>query len=349
MQNDEHSNYYEEIVTTLESHNYELKEKIGSGGYASVFKCRQVKYKEIFCVKIIELQEDSSGNLAISFLSEIQTLVKIIHPNIITIFDHFQSKHCFYLILEYCPNGSLFDLISQKGQISKEKLVDLYKQILQATNYIHSIGIAHRDIKPRNILFDMHNRPKLADFGLAEFYKTNQKEREKFGGSLPYMAPELVMIQEFNPEAVDVWALGISFYEMATGSLPWASSQVKTEILSGFICFPNDLDEQITFLIKKMLQHDPERRPSCKQLLDFPIFNEMKQHSSPSMHLKQMSFLLPMSSFKQGKVGSSQSWNSNVRKKRKIVSHGSSIYCKKRVALTFTFDEDESLKSSDND
>lgn len=351
--NEDRSMFLNEIILTLTKHNYELREKIGEGGFASVYKCRNNKYNEIFCVKIIELPEDSKHSLAISFDSEFQTLVKIIHPNIISLFDHFTSQHCLYLILEYCPNGSLSDLIKQiEGPIDYPRLIDLYQQILQATNYIHSIGIAHRDIKPQNILFDIHNRPKLADFGLAEFFQRNQKERDKFGGSLPYMAPELIKFNEFSPESVDVWALGISFYQMATGSLPWISHQIQVEIMSGFICYPPEMDEQILFLLRKMLQPEPSKRASCKQLLELPIFNKTNsintQHLPPLTPLKQVSYFSPvMSSRYHDGVSTSSPLvlpPQSTKRRRRITGSGSgsSIFFKKRISLSFTFSGSES-------
>lgn len=358
MNKEEQSAFYDEIVSTLEEHSYELKEKIGAGGFASVYKCRNIRYKEIFCVKIIELPDDAKESLAISFDSEFQTLVKIIHPNIITIFDHFQSEHCLYLILEYCPNGSVYDLISKKEQrLTLETLVDLFKQILQATNYIHSIGIAHRDIKPKNILFDQHNRPKLADFGLAEFFRSNQKEKERFGGSLPYMAPELIKFQEFDPVSVDIWALGISFFQMAAGYLPWISKNVQAEIISGTIYFPREMDDQLQFLLKKMLQLDPNRRPSCKQLLELPIFKNINkgnnQHLAPLAPLKPISYFKPIVSSKyHDEISSSKSSYmipKKTKRRRRITGSGSSVFFRKRVSLSFTFSGSESnSNNSDN-
>ena len=126
------------------------------------YKCKNLKYNEIFCVKAIEILEDKKG-LTTSFDSEFQTLVKIIHPNIITLYDYFKSDHYIYLILEYCPNGSLFDIMTKRGEpFSGQELISIIRQVLQAINYIHSIGIAHRDIKSHNILMDSRNRPKLA-------------------------------------------------------------------------------------------------------------------------------------------------------------------------------------------
>lgn len=347
MQKEEPSIFYREIVLTLAKHNYELKDKIGSGGFASVYKCKNTRYNETFCVKVIELPEDAKKSLSVSFDSEFQTLVKIIHPNIISIFDHFQSDHCLYLILEYCPNGSIADLIAKNGgPIELPQLIDLFRQILQAISYIHSIGIAHRDIKPQNILLDMRNRPKLADFGLAEFYQANQKEKGRFAGSLAYMAPELVLKKEFDPAAVDIWALGISFYQMSVGTLPWTSNLIHQEISTGFVFIPNTLDAQVTALLRKMLQSEPGRRASANKLLELPIFNmyEPSQPTISTMPLKQMSFISPtLPSLGSTQLASSTSIlnpNKGSRSRRKV-KQGSSVFSKKRVSLKFTFSENE--------
>ncbi|KAK8863586.1 hypothetical protein M9Y10_011273 [Tritrichomonas musculus] len=342
MQKEETSVFLREIVMTLAKHNYELKEKIGSGGFASVYKCKNIRYNEIFCVKVIEVPEGAKESLVMSFDSEFQTLVKIIHPNIITLFDHFRSEHCLFLILEYCPNGSCADLIVKNGgPLEVPKLIELFRIILQAINYIHSIGIAHRDIKPQNILIDVHHRPKLADFGLAEFYQADQK-KAKYGGSLAYMAPELVLKKEFNAEAVDIWALGISFFQITTGTLPWVTPQVAKEIMAGFVFIPNEIDPQISQLLRKMLQAEPSRRPTSSQLLQLPIFNndntDQYQPTLTTMPLKQMSFIAPaISSFNSNKMTTSASII-NHKSRRKMKNQ---VFSKKRVSLSYTFSEDE--------
>ena len=113
--------YEREILISMVQHGYELKEKIGSGGFASVYKCRQTRCNEIFVVKVIKLSDDRKKSLLTSFESEIQTLIKIIHPNVISIYDEFHSDNCLYLILEYCPRGSLDQIIKENHEFKKKK------------------------------------------------------------------------------------------------------------------------------------------------------------------------------------------------------------------------------------
>lgn len=156
------------------------------------------------------------------------------------------------------------------------------------------------------------------------------------------MAPELVLKKEFNAEAVDIWALGISFFQITTGTLPWVTPQVAKEIMAGFVFIPNEIDPQISQLLRKMLQAEPSRRPTSSQLLQLPIFNndntDQYQPTLTTMPLKQMSFIAPaISSFNSNKMTTSASII-NHKSRRKMKNQ---VFSKKRVSLSYTFSEDE--------
>ncbi|OHS98716.1 CAMK family protein kinase [Tritrichomonas foetus] len=327
-----------EIVLTLVQHGYELRDQIGSGGFGSVYKVLNIRYNEIFCVKIIYLGDESRKSLAASFESEFNTLVNLCHPNIIFLFDHFRSDHCLFLILEYCPNGSLADIIERKQKIEGKEFIEICRQLLSAISYCHENGIVHRDIKPSNILIDGHYRPKLADFGLAHFVGDTIKD--KFGGSLPYMAPELLLKHVFNPISVDIWALGITFYQMAVGSLPWTTGDYYSEITSGILMIPPDIDVPICQMLRKMLELDPKKRPSPKDIMNLPLFRTIESSLSTSMGLPTMAMLtpsLPSKPIKNISSFAAITGCSGKKVRRRQIKNQSSgvIYAKKRVALPY--------------
>ena len=267
--------YRNEIIQTLAAQEYELLEEIGHGGYATVFKVLHRRYDQIFCVKVMYLLDEARLDKIIqSYQSEISSLMNLEHPNIIHIYNHFSSAHCYYIILEYCPNGSLHDLIERdppKGWV----LQDMMKQILSAMAYCHAQHLCHRDIKPHNILIDKYGRLKLADFGLAKMFET--KVSAKKCGSLCYMAPELVAgYSSVDPFACDIWALGITFYEMAFGCVPWVGrlrDQIQKEIITGSIGFPQNGDP-LVFVLRKMLCVEANRRAPLTSILQMPFFSD---------------------------------------------------------------------------
>lgn len=267
--------YKVEIEKTLLYHGYELIEVVGSGAYATVFKVRSMKYNEIFCAKAMMVDDGDTAKVASrvrSYEQEITSLQRLSHPNIIQIYDCFTSDHCYYLVLEYCPNGSLAQLISE-SKITGDRLVDMMKQLASALTYCHDLQVCHRDIKPENVLIDRYGRLKLADFGLAVTRATNRSTERC--GSLPYMAPEVLdALTNVDPYACDVWALGITFFQMVTGSLPWYGPDrqtLRSEVRAGCVPYPIDLDPDLMHLLRRMLEAEPARRGRMKEIIGSPF------------------------------------------------------------------------------
>ena len=281
-----------EARKTLYQHGYENMRPIGGGGFASVYQITSRQYQEDFVVKLIDIRPDisveasiddssSPGNsqepLPSSFKAEITALINLYHPHVIKIFNHFNSQSLLYIILEFCPGGSLKDVISKIGFIKAPFIYELCVQIIQALRFCHSQGIAHRDVKPSNILIDKYGRAKLADFGLAQHFNNNSALINTFNGSIPFLAPEILLMQPYDPMKADVWALGVTFYEMASGKLPFDSSspeKILSMIQSNSLYTPPHFEPQFTAAIKLMLNPNPNRRCSLNDLLRFPIFRK---------------------------------------------------------------------------
>lgn len=253
----------EGMKKTLLSHGYEYIEHIGRGSFSSVLLCKSQKYQQNFAIKRSikhRLTHDEYAHL-----------VALNHPNIIRLYDAFDDDSAQYLVMEYCTNGTLKD----KTNLSYDKFVYYAKQILESINFIHSNKIAHRDIKPENIFLDQYDHIKLADFGMAKYFEDNGKSSDKCG-SLLFVAPEMLHFQEVCPFKADIWALGITFFYMATGSYPFnytTKDELKNLIYLGNIDFDSyDMHPKIRFLLSKMTIKDHVNRPTAKKLLEFPMF-----------------------------------------------------------------------------
>ncbi|OHS96617.1 AGC family protein kinase [Tritrichomonas foetus] len=229
---------------------------------------------------------------------EIGANLKVRHPNIISLFEYFEKDGTVFIIIEYCPNGSLNDYIKKNGPMKPPMLYSFCYQILGALNACHNKKVAHRDIKPSNILIDQHGRPKICDFGLSlDLENSIDKKITSRGGSLYWMAPEIfdpnVKNNGFDPFKADVWALGVTFYQMAMGKLPWIISgsdhrehqqEVIKSIKFGLVHFDIDPDHprrtapiEFQKLINQMLKTSPKFRPTIEQVLSDKIFNNMQQ------------------------------------------------------------------------
>ena len=259
-----------EINKTLELHGYNIIRPIGSGGTCTVFLVSSTKYEgQEFVVKII-----SNSNRETTKMSEIKSLMNLSHPHIINMYEYFVDRQNLYIVLEYCPGGSLNDIIEANGKLSGTILIQYCKDIISGLDHCHKNHIAHLDIKPQNILIDRYGRLKLADFGLSMTLDHCNSSRQ-FAGSRMFMAPEIFQKQEFDPFAADIWSLGVTFYVMATGESPWGNCSklgVEKAISIGLYYYPKDIDPDFLQVIKRMIELNPKDRITTEQLMQVPIF-----------------------------------------------------------------------------
>ena len=252
---------------------YELKETLGSGAFAKVVKVVHKKTGQNRALKIIKKQKDQDP--ARMYL-EVEILKKLVHPNIMQIFEFYEDKKHFQIITELCDGGELFDMIVQKGTFSEDEGAWVMKQLISAVNYIHTNSICHRDIKPENILLDTKkdNIIKIIDWGTARFFDKNKK-MNKISGTPYYIAPE-VLFEKYD-EKCDIWSCGIIMYILLCGYPPFNGendSEILAKIKLGKFSFPDEEWEHVSEgakdLIKKLLIFKPEERPSASAVLEHP-------------------------------------------------------------------------------
>ena len=262
----------------LASHGYVLLEKIGKGGYSVIYKVRSSKYEEVFVAKVIELHSTRKKRTFQSFQNEVDSLSRVFHPNVITFYDHFFDDQYAVIILEYCSSGNLKAYLKTQNGACTSQTIDYMKQLLEAVAFIHSKNICHSDIKPANVFFDSHGRIKLADFGMSYSCEPGLLV-QNFCGSIQYLAPEVHNYSSFDPYFADIWSLGITFLEMATGSLPWPkeTKNISTAIVSGGVIVPATLRTDISKMVLRMTKMNPQKRPSATKLLEFPIWKSLEK------------------------------------------------------------------------
>ena len=265
------------ISTDSLNNNYIIVGELGSGSYGTVKKVKHKKLGEYRAMKIISKKSESSQN-------EVDILRKISHPNIVNIFEIYEDSKKYYIMMEICEGGELFEAISQQGSFSEGDCANIMKSLLSAVNYLHGKNIVHRDLKPENIMLTknlqkMKNKKyeiKLIDFGTAKQFEPHQK-LNKFVGTSYYIAPE-VLKENYN-EKCDIWSCGVILYILLCGYPPFNGNS-NVDIYHNIQNNPpyfngeewKDITREAIDLIKCMLNKIPNKRFSAEQCLNHKWF-----------------------------------------------------------------------------
>ena len=256
---------------------------IGQGAFSTVFQATHVGSTLQFAAKCIVAKDQENRKNVV--MSEINALKKLYHPNIVKIYDVIEQDNFIYIILEHCGSTTMKDKIS-KGPICQKNLINYMFQCLKAVACCHAQGVAHRDIKPANLFVQNDSRIILGDFGLSKI-TTEALESDEFCGSLPFLPPEMIQKKVHDPMKADIWSLGVTFYAMAYGTLPWSLKSSKSLehlkdcILNCNCPFPLTISSRIVELIRSMMQIQPASRPTAADLLCNPLFASQLTPAQP--------------------------------------------------------------------
>ncbi|XP_038569431.1 maternal embryonic leucine zipper kinase [Micropterus salmoides] len=260
---------------------YEVYETIGSGGFAKVKLGRHILTGEKVAIKIMN-KKDLGEDLP-RVKVEIEAMKNLSHQHVCRLYHVIETSTQIFMVLEYCPGGELFDYIIAKDRLSEEETRVFFRQIVSAMAYVHSQGYAHRDLKPENLLIDEDHNLKLIDFGLCAKPKGGLGyELMTCCGSPAYAAPELIQGKSYIGSEADVWSMGVLLFALLCGYLPFDDDNCMVlyrKIARGKYDNPQWLSPGSILLLNQMMQVDPKRRLTVRQLLDHPWV--MKDYNSP--------------------------------------------------------------------
>ena len=271
--------------------SYDVLKQLGKGGYGKVYEVRNKKTGEIRACK--HLSKLNIKNLE-KFKREIEILKKLDHPNIIKLYEVFESDRSLYLIMEECKGGEIFDRIIEriksKQMYTEKDAAIIFQQVMSCIQYCHNHNICHRDLKPENLLYlnpgsEKDNRIKVIDFGLSQ----NIDKLKTKVGTAYYVAPE-ILNGKYN-EKCDIWSAGVILYILLSGDPPFngeSDSIIYSKILKMHFTFPENKWKNVSKEAKDLLCHmliPEDQRYNASQVLQHPWFNIMNQTS-----LKQLSF-----------------------------------------------------------
>ena len=261
------SSFCEEEEKPLKQINqYLILQKLGEGSYAKVYIGLDTNTKKYYALKRFKLHDLQHIDAGVSQLErEISAMRKIIHPNIIRLYDvlHVESTDVVYLVIDYADCGSLQQILDSSINLSLKVIKYIFYSVLSAVSFLHTNGIIHQDIKPSNILLNSNGNVYLADFGVGHSFQS----AAMVVGTPGYQAPEAIYDFDIDPDALnpakeDVYSLGVTLYQVMFNELPFKGDnfyEIVQNIMHTPLIIPDGTDKDLENLLRGMLCVNPER------------------------------------------------------------------------------------------
>ena len=257
------------------ANRYEILSLIGQGGMADVYKAKDTILNRVVAIKVLRDKLSQDAMALVRFQREASAASRLSHPNVVDIYDVGEYEGMHYIVMEFIRGRTLKELIAQRGALDVDEAIGIMKQLVSAINHAHENNIIHRDIKPQNVLVKDDGTIKITDFGIAVANGSVQLTfNNTVMGSAHYLAPETTQGKEPN-EQVDIYSLGIVFYELLTGKVPF-TGKTPTEIaikhLRKPMPFVRDFNPNIpqsveNIILKATAKNLSQRYVSCKEML----------------------------------------------------------------------------------
>ena len=266
-----------DLVGSVISSRYEIKEKIGEGGMAIVYKARCKLLNRLVAIKVLKEEYSKDEMFVKRFRAEAQSAASLTHPNIVSVYDVGQDGDINYIVMELLETKTLKDYIEENGAIDSELTLKIAAQIASALEAAHRAHIIHRDIKPHNIVLNQNMVAKVTDFGIAKIQNTTSNTITSFGstmGSVHYFSPEHAQ-GGYVDEKSDLYSLGVVMYEMATGKIPFdgdspvsvALKQIQEEPIEPIVVNPSVWPSLNQIILKAMQKSTALRYQSATEML----------------------------------------------------------------------------------
>lgn len=276
---------------------YEIKELIGVGGMAYVYKAYDSIDDRVVAIKILRDEFMANEEFTRRFKNESKAIAILSHPNIVKVFDVSFGERLQYIVMEYIDGITLKEYIDQQKDIKWKEAVHFVVQILRALQHAHDKGIVHRDIKPQNIMLLPDGTIKVTDFGIARFSRSELHatgSTDKAIGSVHYISPEQAR-GEITDEKADIYSVGVMLYEMLTGRLPFEADNAVSVAIMQMQSEPKpprslnpEIPEGLEEITMKAMQKDPAKRyqSAAEMLYDIDEFKR-----NPSIHFEYKYFV----------------------------------------------------------
>lgn len=265
---------------------YQVLGQLGTGAYATVLLASNLQSGAKRAVKIIPKKRIVSHEVAQRYLSEVEILRQMDHPNIVRVYEYFQDETYLYIVTELCEGGELLDKIVSKTVLPEAVVAQYMRQLLSAVLYCHTKHIVHRDLKLENLLLLSKaddSLLKVIDFGTSVLYDPRKKLKRRLG-TVCYIAPEV--LGSGYDEKCDMWSCGVLLYVLLSGRMPFAGEddhQVLANAARGNYSMTTvewlEVSDAAKSLVRGLLQTDPKKRLSATQAFNDPWVQQMNREN----------------------------------------------------------------------
>lgn len=245
---------------------YEVLERIGKGGMATVYRARQITMNRDVAIKVLPREQMKDDSYLLRFEREVNIVAKLEHRNIVPVHDHGSYDGQPYIIMRYMSAGSVDDVL-RKGPLEPDQFLDIIEQIAPALDYAHAKNVIHRDLKPSNVLLDDDGGAYLTDFGIARILSSdgsgNTITTQGVVGTPSYMSPEQAQGLVLDGRS-DVYALGVMLFEMATGRRPFVSDTPYTIAVMQVTTAPpsaRSVNPKVTVSVEQVIYKALKKKP----------------------------------------------------------------------------------------
>jgi serine/threonine protein kinase len=244
---------------------YEIKEKLGQGGFGAVYRVYDKNMNIDKALKIIPEAIINDKEAMFDLQNEAQTMIALNHPNIVRVYDFHKTGSIKFIDMEYIEGKTLTEikLEHKNKQIPEEKVKELAVQIASGMSYAHQKGILHKDIKPQNVMVTKKNKVKIMDFGIAETVRTSMSriQNSTSSGTLVYMSPEQIKGKDVGKES-DIYSFGAMLYELLSGQPPFYKGDINYQILHDKPETLTNVSDKLNNVILNCLEKEFKKR--CK-------------------------------------------------------------------------------------
>ena len=248
--------------------NLQIVEKLGEGGMGTVYRAVDQLVQRNVAIKVLKPEHAGNQEVYERFHTEAVALARLNHPAIATLYSFFRESGDYYMVMEFVPGKNLDCIIQSHGPLGWQSSCTILMRVLDGMRHAHSQGIVHRDLKPANIMLTPEGAVKITDFGIARmFYAPKLTRDQGVIGTVGYLAPERILGREADARS-DVYSLGMVFYEIATGRLPFntttefALMRAQVELKpSSFAELGMSMPAAVEQAVLRALEKDPQLRP----------------------------------------------------------------------------------------